>query len=274
MNKLAFVCLSIVVLLFGQFVDSRDSLLRIYFLNIGQGDSVLIKTPDQKLMLIDGGPDATVLAQLGEVLPALTDKIDLVVATHPDADHVAGLIDVEGRFRVAQSEINLPLKLELRLQEAALKNHSQIIKLDSTSDFSFGCCVKVDVLWPVPGFSDPETNNNSVSVLISYGNFSMYTGGDLPSQFEDQILLPLNRHVTVYKLGHHGSRTSTSDAVMQELLPEISVISAGKDNSYGHPHAETLAILAKIPTRVYRTDQQGRIEIDTDGNTYTVRTGD
>jgi competence protein ComEC len=274
MNKVVFVCLSIVILIFTEFIDSRDSLLRIYFLNIGQGDSILIKTPDQKLMLIDGGPDATVLAQLGAVLPALTDKIDLVVATHPDKDHVAGLIDVEGRFRADRTEINLPLKLELSLQEAAQKNNSQIIKLDSETDFNFGCCVKVDVLWPYPGFSDPDTNNNSVSLLISYGSFSMYSGGDLPKQFEEQILLPLDQQLSVIKLGHHGSRTSTSERVMERLLPGISVISAGKDNSYGHPHQEVLAILAKIPTRVYRTDQQGRIEIDTDGNTYTVKTGD
>jgi len=264
--------------------DRRPSnLLRVYFFDIGQGDSIFVDTPSHGRILIDGGPNRRVLSELGKVLPFSDKRIDVVIETHPDKDHIGGLPEVINRFKVGlflepgvESENRIDDELHRVLKEKNVP--SFLARRGMTIDFLDG--VKLVILFPNQDVSRWETNDASIIAKLVYGEKSFLLTGDATIKSENLLMsldLPTGQagseiiNSTVLKAGHHGSRTSTSPLFAERVSPEYAVISAGKDNSYGHPHKETIDTLSKVGAKILSTIGLGTIEFETDGEALRVK---
>jgi len=243
--------------------------LRVYFLNIGQGDAIFIDSPQHNRILIDGGRNRRVLSELGRVLPFADKRIDVVLATHPDADHIGGLPEVVSRYKIGafiesgvESETLLSAELSRRLDD---ENISRLLARRGMV-INLGDGVKLQILFPLVGqdVSNWETNKASIVAKLVYGDKSFMLTGDSPINIENVLLNldPVILDSDVLKAGHHGSRTSTSLTFAEAVSPEYTVISAGKDNSYGHPHREVLDILEKVGGQILSTIDKGTIKFE------------
>ena len=256
--------------------------LQIYALDVGQGDSALIITPEGKSVLIDAGPP-----QAGdEVVAALRKKdvrsLDLAVTTHPHADHIGGMRPVIENFGVKNfldsGQVYASKEYE-RMLRAIHEKGIKFIEAKNGMKFDLDSGVKLEVLNP-QGAGQWITevrrggsveNANSIVLRLSYGNFSMLFTGDAETETEDLMMksgAPLRAQVL--KVGHHGSRYATSARFLDAVAPEAAVISCGADNRYGHPARQTLDRLRKAGVKVYRTDLNGEIAIVADGNTFEI----
>lgn len=253
--------------------------LRVSVLNIGQGDSIFVEGPTGIQMIIDGGPDHSVLRHLPREMALLDRSIDLVVETHPDKDHIAGLTDVLDRYRVSYflspgipSETATAQGL-MHAVSAEAGMHSLIARRGMRIHLGGGAYA--DVLYPDHDVSKGETNEGSVVMHLVYGKTSFMLTGDAPLGIESHLIdLDGNDGVltsTVLKAGHHGSKYSTSDAWIAAVRPKIVAISAGLNNSYGHPSPETIARIQKQGSQIMRTAEEGTLRFVSDGNTVTFR---
>lgn len=248
---------------FWQIPDRR---FHVYFLNIGQGDSIMIKTPENHHILVDGGPENFALNELIEIMPFFDKQIDLVILTHPHADHVSGLIEVLKRYRVDNILIT-GVDYESSEYAEFLKEISAqdmpVFLAESKTDFKFGE-VLVDILYPekqlmFEQFDNP--NNSSIAMMVKFHDKKILLTGDLELEGETGLIRTgADLKANIFKAGHHGSRTSSSLNLLKLVRPKIVVIQSGKENSYGHPHKETLNNLSKLGIKVYRNDQAGRVE--------------
>ncbi|KND48585.1 MAG: competence protein ComEC [Parcubacteria bacterium C7867-005] len=257
------------------YVRRPSNLLNVYFFDVGQGDSIFVDTPTHKHILIDGGSNNRVLSMLGEVLPFGDRKIDVLLATHPDRDHIGGLSEVVSRFDVKifiSPGIESPTTVDDELDLSIQREGSQRILAKRGTTIDFGDGVKLVLLFPDRDVSDWETNDASIVAKLVYGEHSFLLTGD-SSKKTEYLLLGLNEEVldsTVLKAGHHGSRTSTSLSYAQAVSPEYTIISAGKGNSYGHPHKEVIDVLNKIGTKILSTFELGTIRFKTNGESLEV----
>ena len=250
--------------------------LSVYFLDVGQGDAVFIDSPTHGQVLIDGGKNRKILAELGKVLPFGDKEIDVVIATHPDADHIGGLPEVVNRYGVGlflepgvESENTIDDELKKRVTgkniPSLLARRGMVI--------NFGDGAKLQILFPNQDVSRWETNDASIVAKLVYGDKSFLLTGDSPIKTEN-ILLKLDKEILnadVLKAGHHGSRTSTSLTYAEAISPEYAIISVGKDNSYGHPHKEVLDILSKLGVQIISTAESGTIKFETDGKILDLK---
>lgn len=245
-----------------------DDKFHAYFLNIGQGDSTLINTPENHQILIDGGPKNYVLQQLDQVMPFFDKSIDLVVITHPHADHIDGLIEVLKRYEVnailmTGVDYKSPSYDEF-LKVAAEKNiQTYIAKNDE--DFRFGA-VTFDVIYPDKSIlwkKFVNLNNSSIVMKVLYAGKIILMTGDMAFEEEDALInTGLNLKADVLKVGHHGSKTSSSQKFLKLVRPKIAIIQSGKGNSFGHPSKESLERLKFAGVQqIYRNDIDGRVEI-------------
>ncbi|HSD83074.1 MAG TPA: ComEC/Rec2 family competence protein [Anaerolineae bacterium] len=251
--------------------------LKIAFLDVGQGDSILIQAPNGQTMLIDGGR-STDLAQT-VIIPQLrawgAKQVDVLVVTHPDQDHIAGLVGVLEDFPVKLAALTGQVhstKIYERLLTAIRDKSIAALQVRTGTVIPFDSAVKVEVLGPDDkAVQDDDTNDASIVIKLTYGNVSFLLTGDaeLP---ENKAILGHGFDVrsSVLKLGHHGSRTSTNEDWLQRVQPQLGIISAGKDNSFGHPHPEVIAALEKLKIQYIRTDEHGTITVVTDGMTLHV----
>ena len=250
--------------------------LSVYFLDVGQGDAILIDSPSHGRVLVDGGKNRKVLTELGKILPFADRRIDVVTATHPDADHIGGLPEVISRYKVgtfiesgAESENNIDDELKRRIEE---KNIQSVVARRGMV-INFGDGVKLTVLFPNQDVSKLDPNDASIVARLTYGEESFLLTGDAELRTEN-ILLNLDPEVLdsdVLKVGHHGSRSSTFILFAEAVSPEYAVISAGKDNTYGHPHKEVLSILNKIHAKIVSTIDRGTIKFETDGKSLNLK---
>ncbi len=258
------------------FNRKPSNLLRVYFFDIGQGDSIFIDTPSHGRILIDGGPNRAVLGELGKVLPFMDKRIDLVIETHPDKDHIGGLPEVVKRFNVGafmepgvESENSIDDELHSILREKGV--NPILARRGMTVDFGDGA--KLFILFPNQDVSRWETNDASVVAKLTYGDKSFLFTGDSTIKAEN-ILMSLDKIILnsdVLKAGHHGSRTSTSLLYAEAVSPVFAIISAAKDNSYGHPHKETIDTLNKVGAQILKTMDLGTIDIYSDGETLEIK---
>ena len=237
------------------------SSLRVVFLDVGQGDAILI-SQGKTQVLIDGGRDGKVLlGKLGQQMPFWDRRIESIVATHPDADHVGGLAAVVSRYRVAtylsngaerESEVFHNLKQSLDSDHSIERS---VIGTGSKIMFPGGA--ELRVLFPENGEAGMigETNEGSIVTRLSFGDASFLLTGDLP---REETVLPGIVPTKVLKVAHHGSKYSTSDEWLSRVRPDDAVVSVGK-NRYGHPSDEVLSRLRQRGTRILRTDQRGDI---------------
>ena len=238
---------------------SDDSDFKIYFLDVGQGDSTLVMC-DGKSMLIDAGE----ISEGEKVVKTLKNlgikKIDIIIGTHPDSDHIGGLEQVIKTF-----DHELLLLSYLKSENVVAKNLKQYINANNIevtgpnvgTVYTLGSA-SVKVVGPVDIYDD--NNNNSISVLVSYNGKKFLFMGDTEMQAEKDIVEKgIDLKCDVLKLSHHGSSTSSTDILLDKASPEAAIISCGENNKYGHPHIETLEKLLKRNIKMYRTDKQGTI---------------
>ena len=238
---------------------SDDSDFKIYFLDVGQGDSTLVMC-DGKSMLIDAGEISEGVKVVKTLKNLGIKKIDIIIGTHPDSDHIGGLEQVIKTF-----DHELLLLSYLKSENVVAKNLKQYINANNIevtgpnvgTVYTLGSA-SVKVVGPVDIYDD--NNNNSISVLVSYGGKKFLFMGDTERQAEEDIVEKgMDLKCDVLKLSHHGSSTSSTDILLDRAGPEAAVISCGKNNKYGHPHIETLEKLLKRNIKMYRTDKQGTI---------------
>lgn len=242
--------------------------LRIDVLDIGQGDSILVTTPDHYHLLIDGGPDDTVTDQIDEVLPFWDRTIDIILPSHPQADHITGIADVLGRFKV-NHYLDTPALADIavykKIKKEIVQYHVPENYFLTGSTVSLDNDITLTSLWPPPtsDWQHVQDLNDVAEVFrLQYGPFTALFTGDAGANIDQKLLQAgQTQHIDVLKVGHHGSKTGTDTAFLQAIHPEISIISVGADNRYGHPAPSTLAQLKSVGSQVWRTDQDGRVEV-------------
>lgn len=254
--------------------DTTSHHLTVSFLNIGQGDAILIQGPTGKKILVDGGADRSVLRELSKKLWPWDRHIDVLVETHPDKDHITGLGYVLERYRVDyflesgipdQTATSLHVKDDVRKEKGIQRI---IVKRGMRLDLGGGAYA--DVLFPDTDQSKQIlTNDGSIVLHVVYGKTSFMLTGDLPSPYEDHLvgLDGTSLHSDVLKAGHHGSRYSTDSIWLSAVSPRYVVISAGKGNSYGHPHKEVLDRIEKQGATTVSTIEDGTVTFESDGDT-------
>ncbi|VAW31300.1 DNA internalization-related competence protein ComEC/Rec2, partial [hydrothermal vent metagenome] len=267
------------VLVLGWGMSQPDGQLHIVFMDVGQGDATFIQTPSGRQILVDGGFYPSVLNdQLGRLMPFWDKEIDMLVATHPDADHVSGLIGVFERFRVKQIITNGQSFGESPIYDevltAAQAQNTEIRPVQAGEIIEIGDGVRLEIVHPGPVLDSESRNENSVSMRLIYGDFTFLFTGDAEQGGEGEMLRrerPLN--ALVFKAGHHGSNSSSSTPFLQAVQPQIIIVSAGVDNRFGHPAPEMLERVAAIGAVVLRTDELGSISVTTDGATMWWQAG-
>lgn len=244
--------------------------MQVHFIDVGQGDSILIESPSGKTMLIDGGVKGAGQQIVSYLKELGINKLDIVVATHPDADHIGGLIPVLDNMTIEQfydsGKVHTSQTFEemlTRIDEKNIPYHVPKIG----DDIEFDKNVNVKVL----NANDQATDNNDASIVLkmTYGNVSFLLTGDAGVALEKEML-QYDVKATVLKAGHHGSNTSSSEEFIQAVKPEVTILSYGEDNKYGHPHAEIVDRLQAIGSKIYATADLGTITVSTDGVNYTV----
>lgn len=254
----------------GWGLTQPDGHLHIFFFDVGQGDAIFIQTPSGRQVLVDGGYYPTVLNnELGHHMPFWDHTIDIMVATHPDADHVTGLVEVFARYQVDQLLTDGEGLGESDVYDAVLRAaataETAVHHARAGEIIQIGDGVHLEVLHPGANLYE-NRNDNSVSLRLTYGDFSLLLTGDAEETAEQDMLASgyLLRSL-VFKAGHHGSRTSSSTPFLKAVQPHIILISAGADNRFGHPHQETLDRAQAIGASILRTDKLGTIEVITNG---------
>jgi len=247
-----------------------STLLCVVFLDVGQGDAIFIQSPSGKQMLIDSGRDSSVLRQLGEVMSFSDRNIDYVLATHPDADHIGGLAVVLDRFSVSnvirtenESDTGMWEVVERKIEEEGAVVHY----VRRGQRYDLGSNVYIEILFPDIDASELESNTSSIVARLVYSDTAFMFTGDSPKSIEEYLVLVEGENLEsdVLKAGHHGSRTSTSELFLAEVDPEYAVISAGKDNSYGHPHLEVTDMLFNFGVETLNTAEEGNVVFWSDG---------
>ncbi|PIE79701.1 MAG: DNA internalization-related competence protein ComEC/Rec2 [Chloroflexi bacterium] len=274
-----FASIIALLLVFNWSSSQPDGLLHVAFLDVGQGDAIFIQTPTGRQILVDGGFYPSVLnEQLGRQIPFWDHHLDILIATHPDADHVAGLVEVFDRYTIdhlitndaEQGSSDIYDALLQAAQETNTKRH--ITQAGEIIDIGDG--VRLEILHPGPHFATLDRNENSVSFRLTYGDFSLLLTGDVEEEGEQTMLAqsyPLQS--LVFKAGHHGSKTSSTMPFLEAVRPQIIIISAGEDNRFNHPHPEVLARAQAIGAAVLGTYELGTIEVTTDGQTMWWQAG-
>jgi len=255
---------------------NKARFLEITFFDVGQGDALFIKTSQGHQILIDGGPSSIILEKLNKEMPFWDRTIDLVILTHPESDHLTGLLDVLRSYKVKNI-----LWTGILIDSAGFKKWAELIKQENAKIYIAQSGQKItigktsfEILFPFENLENKsvkDTNNTSIVLRLDFGEISLLFAGDIYKSAERELLnLAKQLDTDVLKVGHHGSKTSTAEEFIIVVSPEIAVISVGRNNSYGHPHQETLDTLEKYGIRIFRTDFNGDIKIISDGINYGV----
>lgn len=253
-------------------VSARSEHLEVNYLDVGQGDSVLIESPFGQNILIDGGPDSSVVNRLSEELSWWDRTIDLMVLTHPHDDHVSGLIDVLRRYNVKKVLYtgivhDSPAFLEWR--EIIKEKKVPLVLIERPQTIKLGKECLIEILYPDKPFiaeSRHNLNNTSIVLRLLYGENSFLFVGDAEDELELKLLKSeANLDGNILKVGHHGSDTSSGFAFLEKVGPQIAVISVGAENKFKHPDRRIIKRLDRMGIRVMRTDLLGTIEIISDG---------
>lgn len=262
------------------YFESRQNIL-VTFFDVGQGDAIFLEIPNGNQILIDGGPGDRILQKLGRIMPFWDRSIDMLVLTHPHADHLDGLLEVLKRYRVetvmeSGTEHSIPEFQEWRaiLREKNIK----VIAARAGQKIDAGRSATIDILSPFPesALSAKDQHDAMVVSRLSHGKNSILFMGDaekateylLLSEFRNSSFYYLNSDIL--KVGHHGSKTSTSKEFLEAVSPDVAIIQSGRKNRYGHPHGEVLERLAAIGATILRNDILGDIQFESDGETYFV----
>jgi competence protein ComEC len=251
-------------------IPIQKEYLTVRFLDVGQGDSIHIETPDGYELLIDGGASSQVLRKLSEGRSFFDRKIDVVLATHPDTDHIGGLVDIFERYTVdyiikTEAEHEAPAARAFARAESI--EGSQVILAQAGQEIQLGASTTIRILSPNGDTTNWGNNNASIVVQVVYGDIAFMLTGDAPSSIEDYLVTAYGSSLEseVLKLGHHGSKTSTSENFLDTVQPEFAVVSASADNRYGHPHQSVIARVFARNIKTLSTATEGTIVFQSDG---------
>lgn len=266
-SLLIFIFLLLILNFFLFRLDLQNSHKQLTFamLDVGQGDGLFLESPTGVQIMFDGGPPRKVLGSLAQVISPFDKSIDAIVITNPDADHIGGFLDILKNYkvgRVFESGTLTDSKAYQSLRDEMKRQNIPDILVKRGMKLDMGGDVVIDILFPDRDVSSWATNDGSVVARLSYGKTSIMLTGDAPIKTEQIILSensPTQLQSNILKVGHHGSRTSTSENFLKSVSPTYALISDGKDNKYGHPHPDTLATLAQFGVKVFRTDLLGTI---------------
>jgi len=251
--------------------------LEVNFFDVGQGDAIFIETPTRHQILIDGGPSSKIIEKLAREIPFWDRSIDLIILTHPEKDHITGLLEVLKRYKVENIlwtgiVRDIPEYKEWLNLIGKEKANVKIAKAGQKI-FCKNCKWEIEVFYPFESLEGKEfedSNNTSIVSKLIFGNSSFLFTGDIYKDVEESLVLTsLDLNSKILKVAHHGSKTSSSEKFLERVLPEIAVISVG-ENKYGHPNKEVLEILEKYGIKVLRTDREGDIKIISDSKKYEV----
>ena len=245
--------------------------MRVHFLDVGQGDSIFIESANGKTMLVDGGVKGAGQQVVSYLKELGVNKLDIVVATHPDADHIGGLIPVLQSIDIGQfydsGKVHTSQTFEEMLTLIDTKNIPYHVPTTG-ENIAFDDDLTVKVL----NANEHATDNNDASIVLKivYGNVSFLLTGDAGIALEKDMLQN-DVQATFLKAGHHGSNTSSSEKFIQAVHPEVTVLSYGEGNKYGHPHAEVVERLQAVGSKIYATAEAGTVIVSTDGVNYDVQ---
>lgn len=260
------------------FVEVSTPYLEVNFFDVGEGDSILIEIPGGNQILIDGGPNGEVVEKVASKMPFFDRRIEFLISTHPDNDHITGLFEVLNTFEV--SKVLIP-RIEGEeddaysfLKEAAKDREIEVVFAQAGQEISFSDYGKFLILWPKENFASSQTNDFSVVGKLSFGKIDFLFTGDAPSSIESELLAgdfsgDFSLESEILKVSHHGSKYSTSQYFLEEVSPKAAIISVG-ENSYDHPAKEVLQNLESYGIKTLRTDENGDIKIISDGETFEV----
>ena len=269
---LAVMVVATLLFLLGcQPAATTGTILTAHFIDVGQGDSILLQSGEQNI-LIDAGDNASGAAVVAYLRAQGVRSLDLVIATHPHADHIGGLSEVltnipvrrvidSGQVHTTQTFLNY-----LRLLEA--KNIP--FETPAMQRIELAANVELRVIGPLRAYDN--LNDGSVVVMVTAGTVNLLFTGDMESEAERDLLQAGGLTAAVLKVGHHGSNTSSTTDFLRAVSPRVAIISVGADNSYEHPSAATLARLREVGADIYRTDRHGTIVLMTNGKNFSIRT--
>lgn len=250
--------------------EGRHDLLTVSFLDVGQGDAVFIRAPGGRQVLVDGGPGSSVVRQLGRVMPWYDRSIDMLIATHPDADHVSGLIDVLARYDVTmimRSSVQADTAPWKAFTGDAGKEGARLLDAVRGQVVELGGGARLEILFPDRAVANVETNTGCVVARLVYGATAFMLPCDTTADVERYLvqLDGANLKSDVLKAAHHGSRTSSSALFLGYVNPDYGVYSRGCDNSYGHPAQQTIDTFARFEIPTLDTCKEGTITFVSDG---------
>ncbi len=246
--------------------------LMVAFLDVGQGDAIFIQSPDGNQILIDGGPNKAVLSQLSRAMPFYDRSIDALILTHPHQDHLSGLVEVLEKYDIdliLSSGDSAPTaeyaKWSKLIEEKGIKS----VLVRRGTRLNLGGGVYFDALLP-DVFTDTENQHQNMVVgRLTYGDICFLLMGDAEREQEFKILRD-DIDCEVLKVGHHGSKTSSGEAFLKKVSPNIAIIQVGEKNRYGHPYGAVLERLAAVSAKVFRADSDGAIIMESDGKNINI----
>ncbi len=277
--KIYFICLLAVLNIFvwySVFREDRGGILTVSFLDVGQGDSIFIDVPNGNQVLLDGGPDKKVLRELGGVMPFYDRSIDLVALSHPHEDHITGLVEIPSRYSVlgflsSGTRVNTPQYVVLKDEIKKYGIADIVAKRGMKINLGSGVCL--EVLLPFKDVSNSTPHEGMMVLRLVYGKTAIVLTGDMEKDLEGNLVYFYGQKLKsdVLKVGHHGSKNSTSEAFLGNISPKYAVISVGKGNMYGHPKPETIKILSDFGVGTFRTDEDGRVTMLSDGENISIK---
>ena len=272
-----FLCLVVFAITTTAIAKDQDGLLKVYFLDVGQGDAELIVTPSGQQILIDGGPTNQVIDELGTIMPFYDSTIDVILATHKHSDHITGLLGVLDKYdvsRIVDTNRSYSASEAKEWQAKKELEGSELIIVKTGDEFDFGDGVKIRILYPDIVFADYKTknpNNDSIVAMLEYGGLRILLMGDAESPVKKEILNKrINVDANILKIGHHGSKTSSTLSFLNSVSPTVGVIEVGAKNSYGLPSDVILSRLETLAIKYYRTDVDGTIKLSSNGKYFKI----
>jgi len=250
----------------------KSTQLKVSFLDVGQGDSILIQTPYKQNVLVDGGQDDSVIYGLSKNIPWWDRTIDLLILTHPHDDHVTGLLDVMKRYdvkKIAYTGVVHTSPNYLAWLKSVQAKKIPIVIIDQPRKIVLGDDCFLDLLYPFDSLLNEEVeniNNSSIVAKLVYKDVKFLLTGDIEKIVEEKLIVSdINLSAHILKLAHHGSDTSNTEDFLQKVNPDIAVISVGEGNKFGHPNGRIINRLERMGKRFFRTDLDGEVDFVSDG---------